>query len=200
MLASKALFQRSSCLRLGQSAFRSVHAHKQAAQITAVEATSVLSSYDPYTQRHTQQRLTAAALLLAGGTALAASSAISRADCEGDAGMLHMNQLHENPKSPLGEGKGSKKTSAEQHHWTPAEVAREDFDSVIESHESEGLPVYTSDQVAENDGEEGRPIWMSYGGYVYDVTTFIQNHPGGSEKIMMAAGSVSSCWRLQIHF
>ena len=32
---------------------------------------------------------------------------------------------------------------------------------------------------------------MSYGGIVYDVTDFIHNHPGGSERIMLAAGSVS---------
>jgi len=32
---------------------------------------------------------------------------------------------------------------------------------------------------------------MSYGGIVYDVSDFIHNHPGGSERIMLAAGSVS---------
>lgn len=51
--------------------------------------------------------------------------------------------------------------------------------------------IYISDQVAENNGENGKPIWMSYGGIVYDVTDFIHNHPGGSERIMLAAGSVS---------
>lgn len=30
---------------------------------------------------------------------------------------------------------------------------------------------------------------MSYGGVVYDVTQFIPNHPGGTEKILTAAGS-----------
>ena len=30
----------------------------------------------------------------------------------------------------------------------------------------------------------------SYGGVVYDVTNFVANHPGGSEKILLAAGSV----------
>lgn len=54
------------------------------------------------------------------------------------------------------------------------------------------LPVFTSKQVAENNGKNGKPIWMSYGGNVYDVTDFVNNHPGGSEKILLAAGSVGS--------
>ena len=52
------------------------------------------------------------------------------------------------------------------------------------------MPVYTSDQVAERNGEDGKQVWMSYGGIVYNVTDFVQNHPGGSNMIMMAAGSV----------
>lgn len=51
------------------------------------------------------------------------------------------------------------------------------------------LPVYTAKQVARNNGDNDTPIWMTYGGIIYDVTDFIQNHPGGSEKILMAAGS-----------
>ena len=78
-----------------------------------------------------------------------------------------------------------------EHHWTPSEVAKEDFDEVVEGHDLKEMPTYTSDEVRENDGEDGKRIWMSYGGIVYDVTEFIANHPGGSEKIMMAAGSVS---------
>ncbi len=52
--------------------------------------------------------------------------------------------------------------------------------------------VLYSKDVAENNGKDGKPIWMSYGGMVYDVTDFIHNHPGGSERILLAAGSVSS--------
>ena len=79
--------------------------------------------------------------------------------------------------------------------WTPASVANDKFDDVVKHSETEidNFPVYTSEQVAENDGSDGKPIWMSYGGVVYDVTAFIHNHPGGSEKILMAAGSVSIC-------
>ena len=75
------------------------------------------------------------------------------------------------------------------HHWTPSEVATEDFNAMANEHSESKLPVITADQVAENNGEDGKPVWMSYGGHVYDVTDFIKNHPGGSEKILMAAGS-----------
>lgn len=86
-------------------------------------------------------------------------------------------------------------------HWTPAQVAEEDLDQVVKSNndEFENYPIYTSEQVAENDGSDGKPIWMSYGGVVYDVTDFISNHPGGSEKIKMAAGSVSFIKIYQMH-
>ncbi|CAB9525411.1 Sulfite oxidase, mitochondrial [Seminavis robusta] len=80
---------------------------------------------------------------------------------------------------------------------TPASVGAEDFDEVQASHDIEKMPVYTSDQVAENNGEDGKPIWMSYGGVVYDVTKFIANHPGGSEKILTAAGSaIEPFWHI----
>lgn len=50
--------------------------------------------------------------------------------------------------------------------WTPALVDREDLDEMVDEHDDEmaRYPVYTSEQVAENDGTDGKPIWMSYGG------------------------------------
>ncbi len=61
----------------------------------------------------------------------------------------------------------------------------------------EHLPIYTSDEVAINNGENGKPVWMSYGGIVYDVTNFIHNHPGGSERILQAAGgAIEPYWHL----
>mmetsp|Transcript_12375 Transcript_12375/g.35909 ORF Transcript_12375/g.35909 Transcript_12375/m.35909 type:complete len:171 (-) Transcript_12375:190-702(-) len=77
--------------------------------------------------------------------------------------------------------------------WTPSIVAKENFaDTIIPMDELQNnYPTYTMEEVSQNDGTDGKPIWMTYGGVVYDVTKFIANHPGGSEKIMMAAGSVS---------
>lgn len=64
------------------------------------------------------------------------------------------------------------------------------------------LPTYTSEQVAQRDGVKNEAIWMSYGGYVYDVTTFIPLHPGGTARIRRAAGAaMEKYWYLHTqHF
>jgi predicted heme/steroid binding protein len=72
---------------------------------------------------------------------------------------------------------------------TPSGVDKDNIEDAPAS--LDHLPEYTLEQVAQNNGENGTPIWVSYGGMVYDVTGFIANHPGGSEKIMQAAGNVS---------
>ena len=78
--------------------------------------------------------------------------------------------------------------SAVNKRWTPSEVATENFDEMVTEHPS-GLPVFSADQVAEKNGDDDAPIWVTYGGHVYDITEFIKNHPGGSALIMQAAGS-----------
>jgi cytochrome b involved in lipid metabolism len=91
-------------------------------------------------------------------------------------------------------------SGCEKNQWAPADLPKEDLAAVTqdedEDEELDNFPVFTSDQVAEHDGTDGKPVWMSYGGVVYDVTNFISNHPGGSQKIMNAAGSVSK----KLHF
>ena len=63
--------------------------------------------------------------------------------------------------------------------------------------EEEDLPTYTMEQVSKNNGMDGRRVWMTYGGNVYDTTDFIVNHPGGSEKILLAAGgAIEPHWHL----
>ena len=43
--------------------------------------------------------------------------------------------------------------------------------------------------------EEG--IWVTYKDGVYDITDFVQSHPGGSKRIMMAAGGrIDPFWQL----
>jgi sulfite oxidase len=34
-------------------------------------------------------------------------------------------------------------------------------------------------------------IWVTYKDGVYDITDFVEGHPGGSARIMMAAGAAS---------
>jgi DMSO/TMAO reductase YedYZ molybdopterin-dependent catalytic subunit len=67
----------------------------------------------------------------------------------------------------------------------------------------EGLPIYTRAQVAEHSvlGED-TPVWVIYKDGVYDITDFISGHPGGAQKIMLAAGKgIEPYWRIyQQHF
>jgi cytochrome b involved in lipid metabolism len=90
------------------------------------------------------------------------------------------------------------KQQQQQSHLTPSDVARQDFAQVMASHDDiESMPIYTAEQVAANNGENGTPIWLTYGGVVYDVTDFVANHPGGSQLILQAAGSaVEPYWHL----
>lgn len=108
--------------------------------------------------------------------------------------------LIENPFSTIATThceKAAPSRPSSQASFTPSSVGAEDFKTVQESHNLEDLPVYTSDEVAQRNGADGTPIWMSYGGVIYDVTEFIHNHPGGSEKIIQAAGSaIEPFWHL----
>jgi len=51
-------------------------------------------------------------------------------------------------------------------------LSAEDVGSFIE-----GLPVYSSDDVAKHQDVESK-IWISYKNGVYDITSFANNHPG----------------------
>jgi len=58
-------------------------------------------------------------------------------------------------------------------------------------------PEYTAEEVAKNNGKDGKPVWMTYSGTVYNVTSFVRNHPGGMERILLAAGGpVEAHWHL----
>ena len=63
-------------------------------------------------------------------------------------------------------------------------------------HRTGELPIFSNTEVARHrtvaDG-----VWVTFRGGVYDITQFIENHPGGVEKIMTAAGqSVEPFWQL----
>jgi len=120
--------------------------------------------------------------ILGGSLTLMATSAAAAA-------MMYTTTTTACESPPSSESKSTNFLNVEV--WTPAVIDKEDLIDIVEEEDDDldGYPVYTSEEVAENDGKDGKPTWMSYGGVVYDVTKFIANHPGGSEKIMMAAGS-----------
>ena len=56
--------------------------------------------------------------------------------------------------------------SKPHNELSPANVGRDDNDEVTADHDMDEMPIYTADQVAKNNGEDGRPVWMTYGGVV----------------------------------
>ena len=61
------------------------------------------------------------------------------------------------------------------------------------------LPTFTKAEVAKHNSLESgdKRVWVIFRGAVYDITEFVQNHPGGMEKIMTAAGGeVEPYWSL----
>ncbi|XP_046981102.1 sulfite oxidase-like [Schistocerca americana] len=58
-----------------------------------------------------------------------------------------------------------------------------------------GLPEYSLDEVAKhNDKSSG--VWVTFGHGVYDITPFIEQHPGGDKILMAAGGSLEPFWAL----
>jgi len=57
-------------------------------------------------------------------------------------------------------------------------------------------PRYTRAEVAKHTTKE-TGIWVTYKNGVYDITKFVANHPGGQDKIMLAAGkAIDPFWRI----
>ncbi|EFJ47861.1 hypothetical protein VOLCADRAFT_81306 [Volvox carteri f. nagariensis] len=62
--------------------------------------------------------------------------------------------------------------------------------------DDKGRPIYTREEVAKHKTPRDR-IWVTYKEGVYDITEFVEMHPGGLSKIMLAAGgSVEPFWAL----
>ena len=52
------------------------------------------------------------------------------------------------------------------------------------------------EEVAQHNTHE-KGIWVTYQGNVYDITDFIAHHPGGSQKVILAAGgALEPFWAL----
>ena len=53
---------------------------------------------------------------------------------------------------------------------------------------SEEYPVFTREEISKRDGKRGA-TWVTYKDQVYDITEFVNAHPGGAQKIKLAAGA-----------
>lgn len=75
-----------------------------------------------------------------------------------------------------------------------AVCAQKKGESVEAGRAKSGLPNYSLEEVKKHKDKDSR-IWVTYGDGVYDITDFIDQHPGGGEKIMLAAGdSLEPFW------
>jgi sulfite oxidase len=61
------------------------------------------------------------------------------------------------------------------------------------------LPVYRRAEV-QKQARENKKVWVTYKDGVYDLTQFAKNHPGGSDKLIMAAGGPIEPWWQQYPF
>eukprot|EP01097_Dermamoeba_algensis_P011272 TRINITY_DN866_c0_g2_i1.p1 TRINITY_DN866_c0_g2~~TRINITY_DN866_c0_g2_i1.p1 ORF type:complete len:621 (+),score=115.54 TRINITY_DN866_c0_g2_i1:125-1987(+) len=79
---------------------------------------------------------------------------------------------------------------------TTSAFANSEEEKSAEKKDHSQLPFYTRQEVAKHK-TEATGIWVIYQGGVYDVTNFVENHPGGKAKIMLAAGgSVEPFWKV----
>lgn len=53
-----------------------------------------------------------------------------------------------------------------------------------------------SDVRAQNGKKEGGRIWVGFGRGVYDITEFVESHPGGNQILQAAGGPLEPYWRL----
>ena len=79
-------------------------------------------------------------------------------------------------------------------------------DNIDEAASAVSLPVtasvqaaaieYGIDEISKHKSRADGGIWVTYGDNVYDITTFVEQHPGG-EKIMLAAGGpLEPFWKI----
>ena len=63
------------------------------------------------------------------------------------------------------------------------------------------LPAYRKQEIERHNCKE-KGIWIIYKNEIYDITKFVANHPGGADKIMLAAGdSIEPFWNLYpVHY
>uniref|UniRef100_A0A0N5APD5 sulfite oxidase n=1 Tax=Syphacia muris TaxID=451379 RepID=A0A0N5APD5_9BILA len=57
------------------------------------------------------------------------------------------------------------------------------------------LPTYRLDEVKKH-GKSAERIWVTFQQGVYDITDFIEGHPGGNKILMAAGGSIEPYWHL----
>ncbi len=73
----------------------------------------------------------------------------------------------------------------EQIEEEQEEVEDETSDEINGEEMAEGI---TREEIAEHNNEES--CWVGYYGYVYDLTSWLNQHPGGADEILPHCGTV----------
>jgi hypothetical protein len=47
-------------------------------------------------------------------------------------------------------------------------------------------PQYKRQDISNRDGSDGKKIWVTYKNGVFDITDFIDNHPGGNKILLVS--------------
>lgn len=71
----------------------------------------------------------------------------------------------------------------------------EQAENVVPGEFIDNLPVYTECDVAKHSTKENG-IWVIYKNGVYDVTDFVEQHPGGTKILLAAGSSIEPFWAL----
>lgn len=62
--------------------------------------------------------------------------------------------------------------------------------------EGANLPIFTREEISHHKTVEDR-VWVTYKDGVYDITDFLPLHPGGTDKLMLAAGAaIDPFWQV----
>ena len=63
------------------------------------------------------------------------------------------------------------------------------------------LPDFSLAEVGENASKNGKgPVWVTYKDGVYDITDFVEAHPGGDKLLMAAGTTIEPYWQIyQVH-
>ncbi|KAK0405199.1 hypothetical protein QR680_017849 [Steinernema hermaphroditum] len=69
-----------------------------------------------------------------------------------------------------------------------------DVDSFVPPKRAD-LPTFSKDEIKKH-GRSAERIWVTFKNGVYDITEFLESHPGGDKILMAAGGSVEPFWAL----
>ncbi|KAK6621588.1 hypothetical protein RUM44_001395 [Polyplax serrata] len=70
-----------------------------------------------------------------------------------------------------------------------------DEENIVPGKFIDNLPIYVESDVAKHSTKENR-IWVTYKNGVYDVTEFVEQHPGGNKILLAAGSSIEPFWAL----